>query len=120
MSSRARAGGGHWGGREERSVGREFWATRCAAHFSRPDGRGRVRDAPAAILPLSAAIPGTFGAWPPPPGPPGSPASPGAQFCGRWLVMDRGVPDLFQHLFGDIGIRSLPRGAGTGPARHEP
>eukprot|EP00661_Eupelagonemidae_sp_cell13_P008140 gene8140-biopygen21125 len=60
-----------------------------------------------------------YAAWAAPPGPKGSPGSFGARSRWRWSAGVRGVPDLLQHLFGKIGLRSLQRGAGTGPARHQ-
>eukprot|EP00661_Eupelagonemidae_sp_cell13_P022385 gene22385-biopygen20734 len=64
-----------------------------------PTGRRKRNSAP--------GYSGDLGAWTAPPDPRGSPGSPGAQFRRRWSVAVRGVPDLFQHIFGKIGVRSF-------------
>eukprot|EP00661_Eupelagonemidae_sp_cell13_P000383 gene383-biopygen3107 len=91
-----------------------------------PEGSGRVdygsiptpcqRSAGA----CESRIPGTFGAWAAPPDPRGSLGSPGARFRRPWSVAVRGVPDLFKHLFGKIGVRSLQRSAETERWMHPP
>eukprot|EP00661_Eupelagonemidae_sp_cell13_P009119 gene9119-biopygen19694 len=88
----------------------------------RPNGdspvlAGDPREVPPPPPPPTPQDSWNLGPWPPPPGPPGSP---GALFRRGWSVRARGVPGLFQHLFGEIGIRYLQRGAGTGPALHDP
>eukprot|EP00661_Eupelagonemidae_sp_cell13_P015824 gene15824-biopygen23229 len=45
----------------------------------------------------------------------GPPGSPGAQFHRRWSVGACGVPDLFQHLFGEISARETALPGDLGP-----
>eukprot|EP00661_Eupelagonemidae_sp_cell13_P014076 gene14076-biopygen9614 len=55
-------------------------------------------------VPPAACARWNHGAWPAPPDPRGSPGSPGARFRRRWSVAVHGVSDMFQHLFGKIGL----------------
>eukprot|EP00661_Eupelagonemidae_sp_cell13_P011018 gene11018-biopygen10877 len=51
--------------------------------------------------------------------PQGSPGSPGARFRRLWPDSGDGGPGMVQYRYGNIGIRSFQRGAGSCPARHE-